>query len=290
VFQGLWHGPPLERVLHACLQSFIEQGHIFHLYVYEHVDVPPAVVLMDANEVIPFDEVFYYRDPTTGRQDLGPFSDLFRYRLLHRRGEWWVDVDTVCLSSEIPQVDSAWAREFPEYSPAELGTSSIALREGSDLAKMLYEQCLELSRSGYKNRESLGPDLLSRVIGECGLPRDNFGSPALFYPIRWIEAFKLWLPQFLDEVSTKAAGAHFVALWRSAARYQGVDLSKAPPAGSYLDQVCERFGTDMADGLRQDGATVLSNVRSFFVKTGWAVDALRTVVDGEDTLLKLGVD
>src|SRR5437764_1467400 len=145
VFQGFWHGPPLDVVLRACLQSFIEQGHAFHLYVYEPVDVPDGVVLMDANEVIPFEEIFYYRDPTTGRKDLGPFSDLFRFRLLDMRGGWWVDVDTVCLSSHIPQADSAWAREFPEYSPAALGTSSIALSEGSDLAKTLHEEYLALS-------------------------------------------------------------------------------------------------------------------------------------------------
>src|SRR5680860_790579 len=107
VFQGFWHGPPLGVLRSACLRSFTELGYRFHLYTYERVDVPAGVLLMDAKEIIPFEEMFYYRNPITGRDDLGPFSDLFRFRLLDMRGGWWTDIDTVCLSSDIPSIFSA---------------------------------------------------------------------------------------------------------------------------------------------------------------------------------------
>jgi hypothetical protein len=289
VFQGFWHGPPLGAVRRACLRSFTQLGYRFHLYTYEPVDVPPGVALFDANEIIPFDEVFYYRNPISGSDELGPFSDLFRFRLLRMRGGWWTDIDSVCLSSDIPEVQSAWAREFPEHFPTDIGSSQLALGEGSELAQTLYMECLALSRSGFERRESLGPDLLSRIISERGLRRDNFGNTALFYPIRWIEAFKLWLPQFSEEVARKTAGAKFLPVFQTVAQYQGIDLSRRPPAGSYLDQICERFGTSSSAELRQDAATVLSNARRYFVENDWATDTMRAVAGGESTLLALGL-
>jgi hypothetical protein len=273
----------------ACLRSFVELGHRFHLYTYGPVDVPAGVVLMDANEVIPFEELFWYFDPMKQQDDLGPFSDLFRFRLLGLRGGWWTDIDSVCLSSEIPEVRSAWAREFPEFRPADVGTSQLALGKGSELAHKLYAECLALRRSGFERRESLGPILLTRIIGEGGLPRDNFGNPALFYPIRYIEAFKLWLPEFAGEIARKTADAKFLPLYQSIAQYQGVDVSRPPPAGSYLDQLCERLGIYGGDAARQDPATILSNARNFFIEHDWAVDAMRAVADGDTTLLALDV-
>jgi hypothetical protein len=289
VFQGFWHGPPLGALHRACLRSFTELGHRFDLYTYEPVDVPPGVDLLDANEIIPFEEMFHYRNPITGRDDPGPFSDLFRFRLLGKRGGWWTDIDTVCLSSDIPEVDDAWAREFPEHSPTDIGTSQLALGQGSDLSQVLYTDCLALSRSGFPRRESLGPNLLSRVIEERGLPSDYFGSPALFYPVRWIEAFKLWLPHFTDEILCKSAGSTFLPLYQSVAQYQGVDVSKPPPAGSYLDQICERFEITSDDGLRQDAEIILSKARDYFVENDWAADTMQVVASGESTLVALGV-
>jgi hypothetical protein len=289
VFQGFWHGPPMGVLHRACLRSFTELGHRFHLYTYEPVDTPDGVELLDANEIIPFKQMFHYRNPITGREDPSPFSDLFRFRLLGTRGGWWTDIDTVCLSSDIPEVDYAWAPEFPEHLSTDIGTSQLALGQGSDLAQVLYMECLALSRSGFPRRESLGPNLLSRVIEERGLQRDNFGSTALFYPIRWIEAFKLWLPHFTDEVRCKTAGATFLPLYQSVAQYQGVDVSRPPPAGSYLDQICKRFEITGDEGLRQGAETVTTNARGYFVENDWAVETMRRVADGESTLIALGL-
>jgi hypothetical protein len=223
------------------------------------------------------------------RDDLGPFSDLFRFRLLGMRGGWWTDIDSVCLSSDIPEVSSAWAREFPEFRPADVGTSQLALGKGSDLARRLYDKCLALSQSGFERRESLGPILLTQTIGELALPRDNFGSTALFYPLRYIEAFKPWLPEFASEIARKTSGAKFLPLYQSIALYQGIDMERPPPVGSYLDQLTERLGIDIGSARRPDAATIASNVRTFFMEHDWAVDAMRAVADGDGTLVTLGV-
>src|SRR6476660_7068055 len=102
VFQGFWHGPPLGPLRQACLNSFVRMGHRFELYTYGPLPVPAGVVLKEAEKIIPLAEVFYYENPRTGSKDLGPFSDLFRFKLLSERGGWWSDVDTICLSPDIP--------------------------------------------------------------------------------------------------------------------------------------------------------------------------------------------
>jgi hypothetical protein len=273
----------------ACLRSFTALGHTFHLYVYEPFDVPPGVTLKDASEIIPSQTLFYFRDPITGNEDVGPFSDLFRFRLLHLRGGWWADVDTVCLSADIPQVDSAWAREFPEHSTVAIGTALLALPKGSDLGNTLYEECLALSQSSLGNRNSLGPNLLSRTISERGLPADEFGDAHSFFPVRWIEAFKLWLPQFFDEVSVKAGQAQFLTLFQSIARSQGVDVDEAPPSGSYLDQVCQQFGIQSQAVSRQDPGRIVAKAKAYFLQHDWAIDTIREIDGGDATLAALGV-
>jgi len=99
------------------------------------------------------------------------------------------------------------------------------------------------------------------------------------------------LPQFAGEISRKTVNAKFLPLYQSIAQYQGVDLSRPPPAGSYLDQLCERFGigTESGDAGRQDSGTVLSNARNFFIEHEWAIEAMRAVAQGDSTLLALGV-
>jgi hypothetical protein len=287
-FQGFWHGPPLGALRGACLRSFIEHGHRFHVYAYEPIEVPPGVERKDANRVIPREEMFRFRNPYSGLEDLGPFSDLFRFRLLSTGGGWWCDIDTFCLSPDIPEVDSAWAQELPEIDEGRIGTGQMALRSGSQLSERLYSECLALSREPLKRREALGPRLLTRVIAELELPPSRFGSAATFYPVRWIEAFKLWLPQFYDEVCEKVAGAMFLSLYQSLPHYLGLDLEKSPPAGSYLDLMGKRFGIDDDGARRHDPDDVVRSVRRFLTETGWAMQELE-VVGGESTMRALGL-
>ena len=204
--------------------------------------------------------------------------------MLSTGGGWWSDVDVFCLSPDIPEVDSAWAPELPEVDEGRIGPGLMALSSGSLLSKRLYSECLASSREPFKRREELGPRLLSRVIAELDLPPSRFGSAATFYPVRWIEAFKPWLPQFYDEVWEKAAGAMFLNLYQSLPHYLGMDLEKLPPAGSYLDVLRERFGIEDGGVARRR----IRSVRRFLAETSWAMKELE-VVGGERTMQTLGL-
>jgi glycosyltransferase involved in cell wall biosynthesis len=103
IVHGLWIGESLSRLELLTLHSFVGQGHEFHLWLYEKLKtpIPKGVVVRDANEIIPRVEIFTKKssDPISGvgKDSYGPFSDLFRYKLLYDVGGWWVDMDVTCL-------------------------------------------------------------------------------------------------------------------------------------------------------------------------------------------------
>lgn len=104
VINGLWIGSHLSAMELLTLRSFAHYGHEFHLWLYEPLDIvlPEAVIIRDANEIIPANKIFKKKqdDPEfkIGKGSIGsPFSDLFRYKLLYEHGGWWVDMDVTCL-------------------------------------------------------------------------------------------------------------------------------------------------------------------------------------------------
>ena len=287
-FRGFWHGPPLGPVRMACLRSYLAQGYRFHLYTYDKVKLPGGVKRMDAAAVLPRSELFHFDNPFTGEPDVGPFSDVFRFRLLNRQGGWWVDVDTMCLSAEIPEIGAAWAQENPEADPTAVGTSQIALTAGSELSAALDSRCWSLSREPLAFREVLGPRLLTTVVSELGLPPSQWGTADTFYPIRWIEAFKLWLPEFRDEVEERTADALFVSLYQSLPRYLGLDVGKLAPEESFIDDICQRYGTAAAGAPRLAAEEVIDGIHRFFGEHEWAIRELETV-SGRATLASVGL-
>jgi glycosyltransferase involved in cell wall biosynthesis len=100
---GLWIGRELSKLEQLTIRSFLRQGHPFNLWVYDELDqeLPDGVVLKDAATILPRDRIFLKEEPdpgaTVGKKSYGPFSDLFRYKLLHDHGGIWVDMDLTCL-------------------------------------------------------------------------------------------------------------------------------------------------------------------------------------------------
>jgi hypothetical protein len=288
VIQGFWHGPQLGPLRSACIASFVERGHRFELYTYDKVSVPAGVILMNAAEIIPLHEVFYFANPKTGRNDLGPFSDLFRFKLLFERGGWWSDVDTICLSHNLPPIQRAWAQEKPEYDPDAIGTSQIAFPKGDSIVGELYQRCLSLSKTAFREREALGPHLLSNTVRDLNLPKNSVGSPSSFYPVRWIEMFKLWLPQYREEIEERASSAFFLPIFQSFPQYIGLDLDRAPPMGSYLGEFCRRYGC-FGQGKSHDAQEILDGTRRFLNSNAWAPKEL-AIVCGDQASRELGFD
>jgi hypothetical protein len=103
IVHGLWIGDSLSRMEVLTMLSFIEQGHQFNLWTYspQLENAPAQAVIMDANLIIPKDEVFCYSNNNAfghGKGSYAGFSDVFRYKLLSEHGGWWTDMDITCLA------------------------------------------------------------------------------------------------------------------------------------------------------------------------------------------------
>src|SRR5258708_12310171 len=82
IIQGLWIGPELSVMEQLSIASFLSHGHEYHLYVYgEMKSVPAGCVIKDANETLPPERVFQYRQYPS----YSGFPNFFRYNLLLAR-------------------------------------------------------------------------------------------------------------------------------------------------------------------------------------------------------------
>jgi hypothetical protein len=114
LLQTFWTGNPLSRLERAALQSYVNQGYTVEVYTYnpiptfmERVPASPHIRVHDAREILPESALFQY----AGRAEIGkrqnaysylPFSDLFRFTMLHKKGGAWMDLD-IFLTRPIPK-------------------------------------------------------------------------------------------------------------------------------------------------------------------------------------------
>ena len=104
IVNGLWVGNRLSPLELLTLHSFVDYGHVFHLWIYEELEnqLPQNVILKDANEIVPKTDIFRLKygdvEEGFGVGSLALFADWFRYNLLYQQGGWWVDMDVTCLS------------------------------------------------------------------------------------------------------------------------------------------------------------------------------------------------
>lgn len=93
VINSFWHGSPLGELEEMCIKSFIKNGFTFNLWTYDDkLKVPNGCVLKNASDILDKELIFKHKD-----KSYAPFSDWFRFKLLHEQGGTWVDMDMICL-------------------------------------------------------------------------------------------------------------------------------------------------------------------------------------------------
>jgi hypothetical protein len=195
------------------------------LYSYQAPAVPGEVRVRNAEQILPASDLDLFGGNITA------FADLFRYHLLHMLGGWWVDTDVYCLTAQLPQASKAWAPEGGNL----LNNAILKFPAGdptcAELARLARERAGEPARWG-----ALGPALLTEVLGSVAVP-EHGGTQDGFYPLHWLEAHYVWLPERRADVDARLSGACFLHLWMKALIDCGIDLQCAPPDGSWLAAV-----------------------------------------------------
>jgi hypothetical protein len=155
------------------------------------------------------------------------------------------------------------------------------------VAQQLLARC-RADLGTIERRESLGPMLISSVLTELGLPRDMGATADTFYPIRWIEIFKLWLPEYRDEIYERIEGATFLPVYQSFPKYLGLDPGKGPPQGSYLADLVTTFEPEQS-AVPYQAEEVRAATRRWFESNGrWAMNWLASI-RGPGVLTELGL-
>src|SRR5437868_8722109 len=178
VVASLWIGARLSPLERACISSFLQRGHEFHLYCYEPVgDVPVGCRIVDAATILPRSSVITYaRGPGKGSVSL--FSNLFRYKLLHDVGGWWVDMDMYCLTQQLPDSGVVLAQEDENG----LNCAMMRFPRGHAALRAGYEECME--RGDNVEWGDTGPRLLTRLASKYNLAGSVFPE-SVFYPIHF---------------------------------------------------------------------------------------------------------
>ncbi|WP_341502684.1 glycosyltransferase [Gallaecimonas sp. GXIMD4217] len=139
VIHMFWHGPALSRLERLCMASFVAQGHLLHLHVYEAPDgVPEGVQLKDATEILPREAIF--RHPKTG--SIAMFADWFRYKVLFEQGGIWADTDVLCLRP----LDYGSELVFAWEDRNIINNAVMGLPKGHELAQWMMACCADPNR------------------------------------------------------------------------------------------------------------------------------------------------
>ncbi|MBX3255006.1 MAG: hypothetical protein KF862_12765 [Chitinophagaceae bacterium] len=183
--QSLWIGDELSTLERLCIESFIQNGHEFHLYCYDYVkNVPRATVIADANKIVPHCELF-----KDSRGGYASFSDYFRYKLLYEKGNCWTDMDMICINPILLEKKYCFITEMQPGNNISPTNAFIKVPARSEILEDLLH-CI--AKIGFAQTQwgSFGPKLLAFVLKhyEC---REYVQLPDAFCPINYWDVKKL---------------------------------------------------------------------------------------------------
>jgi hypothetical protein len=256
------------------MQSFIDHGHAIRLFSYHQIDVPHGVHNLDANSVLEIRDLERY-------QSIEAFSDRFRYELLFKQGGWWVDVDVVCLTDRLPDSSHAWAEEEPGI----INNGILKLPAGDRSAGQLAQRARELvSHSGRWG--ATGPQLTSEILCSCN-PAQRAGSTAEFYPLHWLEAPRLLLPEQASAIAQQIKGALFLHLWANVFKSVGIDLNDETPRGSFMYELLKAHSFK-AKSNRWTELMVRRAIRAYW-RQSWVIDHWTRILAADSSKRELKV-
>lgn len=141
---SLWIGKSLAVPHKIALMSFLYYGHNVNLYVYDmSLEVPKGINKLDANLILQESQIFLHYGK------LAAFSDLFRYKMIQKTSDMWIDIDTICLSDDFFEKDSY---VFLEESPGIYSGTLLKMPPNSNLCSFLNKRADNIKNS-YTNIE-----------------------------------------------------------------------------------------------------------------------------------------
>jgi hypothetical protein len=236
IVQSLWIGTDLPTLQRLSIRSFLEQGHVYHLYAYEEVgQVPEGTTICDASTILPQESIFCYQEGF-GRGSYSAFSNLFRYRLLFEKGGWWVDTDVVCLRPFDFEDDFVFATEHKHDCRDTAASCVIKSPARSEYLRYCLDVCEAKDKAKIIWGE-IGPDLMDEAIN--GFNLTSHRVPAyVFNPIDYFDFADILKPDF---DMSRLSDSHAVHLWNQKWKSHYLDPDDDGPPDSLYALLRKRY-------------------------------------------------
>ena len=248
--QSLWVGRKLRWIERLAIKSYLDNGWRFQLYAYDDPDnIPKGCEVLDATAIIPAKDVFR-EGQSSGLHagSVGAFSDLFRYRLLSKRGGMWTDTDVINLKKYDPDGQRFISTEITDAGLITLNGAIMAAAAGDELVVRAYDRARALLASNEKMFFTrIGPYLLAEIALELGVGTIELMPPSFLSPISWMNTATLLQPY--DTVMQRhdfrqAPNVHvYTEMWRTL----GLGLDRPPSSDTFLGRLyANHFGEEDA--------------------------------------------
>lgn len=225
LIQGLFW-PKLRTMERLSLASFLYHGHDYHLYAYGSVEnVPPGVVVKDANEILPEQLVKTYGH-------IAQFADHFRYKLLYECGGCWADTDVVCLKPFDFKNEYVFATEDQKW----LNNTVINAPKNAEVIKFMLDRCNAVTDGFSLPYTFLGPTLITEAVKNYGL-QEFVRSQNVLCPVHWSK----WRRDFLEQDTVLPSEALTVHLYRELWRLNKADMDASYPHSCLYERLKAKY-------------------------------------------------
>lgn len=184
--------------------------------------IPEGVNVKDASEVIPPDRKFKYKE----YDSYAGFADLFRYKLLVEKGNYWVDSDVVCLKLFMHDAEYVFAGErvLHPRQDKKMIVANCIFKVLADSPIMDY--CYRVADN--KTPDSLkwgqtGPQLLTRAVSDLSM-WSSVADPEVFCPVGWWSWHQFINPTVDKNILNGAEATH---LWNEMWRRNDIDKTES---------------------------------------------------------------
>ena len=233
VANSLWIGEQLFPQHIISINSFLQNGFQYNLYVYDEVkNIPSGVNVLDGNEILPDSAIWYYGKGFNKGSPSG-FSNEFRFTLLNTLGGLWVDTDVVLLKDF--NLDKEYIFISERNENGEIHPTSSVIYSQSTTASIWSEAIDNIT---YRNKDRVihgetGPQLVTYLVNKYNLEKYVL-LPYTFCFVGWFETLKLIDGTQLPE---DAIGIH---LFDAQSNLNDID-KKTYPYVSIIEQLKRKY-------------------------------------------------
>ena len=186
VVNTLWIGDTLNELSRLAITSWINLGYKVNLWIYDPVHDPllknENIELKDANEIHKLNV------GDCVKQDILPFSDLWRYKLLYKFGGIWLDADMVLLqriNEDKIIISSEYTMKSGAYKSHRDMVANIGVLKFNKNNEFLKEVIDKIYDSKRKAEFCDNMRLFQKQIRNSGEYDNYVVPPRIYCPIPW---------------------------------------------------------------------------------------------------------